>query len=422
MSAAAFHSGGLHDEPQPHSRAENSAILPAVWATDRVTFGSYFVLRVWSRGSQAAAVATPSAPNGNHHTWSASSRPAAAASQSAPADRSPGSVVGGAQRIGHRQLHHGSRVQDAIMTRRLRAIDICAGAGGWACAARGLPIDILAAVDLDGGALATYQHNTPRVTAIQADVRDIQGDPRGLMLIKDGRADGHYRGRDPIDLVLGGIPCETISILRNGWAPKTKPESGEVAQWTQTLDACLRLVSEINPRWWCLEDVVQVVRHLPPMTPHVILNSAEFSPQRRRRAYIGSFPVPTPPGDHRLLRDCLRPGPYRLGKRCINRTPVRTNQFGNDTCAYWDPDRKARVICALGSRHDVESVVVDGNLRRQLTWQEAAIAQGFPPDYVFLGSESQVSKWIGQAVQIDTGRAILEAIVREHQGESDESE
>jgi site-specific DNA-cytosine methylase len=48
--------------------------------------------------------------------------------------------------------------------------------------------------------------------------------------------------------------------------------------------------------------------------------------------------------------------------------------------------------------------------KRQLEWQEAALAQGFPADYLFYGSPTRVAKMIGQAIQIDLGRAILKAI------------
>ncbi|MBM3956596.1 MAG: DNA cytosine methyltransferase [Gemmatimonadetes bacterium] len=41
--------------------------------------------------------------------------------------------------------------------------------------------------------------------------------------------------------------------------------------------------------------------------------------------------------------------------------------------------------------------------------------QGFPEDYLFFGSPTAVWKMIGQAVQIDAGRAILAAIAADAQ-------
>jgi site-specific DNA-cytosine methylase len=45
----------------------------------------------------------------------------------------------------------------------IRAIDVCAGGGGWAVAARGTPIRIVAAFDHDEDCLATYCFNHPGV-------------------------------------------------------------------------------------------------------------------------------------------------------------------------------------------------------------------------------------------------------------------
>ena len=80
------------------------------------------------------------------------------------------------------------------------------------------------------------------------------------------------------------------------------------------------------------------------------------------------------------------------------------------------PDRKARTVIAVSTRHDPAYVIVDESLPgglRQISWQEAARLQGFPQDFVFYGSPTDAGKMIGQAVQIDTGRAILEAVVQE---------
>ena len=77
-------------------------------------------------------------------------------------------------------------------------------------------------------------------------------------------------------------------------------------------------------------------------------------------------------------------------------------------------DRKAPTVLSYSSRRDAEVLVMDERLpigKRQMEWQEAAVLQGFPEDYVFFGSPSDVAKQIGRAIQIDTGRAILSAIV-----------
>lgn len=65
------------------------------------------------------------------------------------------------------------------MNTTIRAIDLCAGAGGWACAARGLPITIVAAVDFWRPACETYRLNHPGVKVIEGDLRE--GDRKSVV-------------------------------------------------------------------------------------------------------------------------------------------------------------------------------------------------------------------------------------------------
>lgn len=284
------------------------------------------------------------------------------------------------------------------MGEELVAIDLCGGAGGWACAARGLPVRIWLAIDWDPAALLTYRLNHPDVQPVVADLR---------RMVLGGST---LKGR--VDVVLGGIPCETISKYRD-LSQHSKPKPEEVADWQMLLDVSLELIRAIDPPWWCLEDTPNIIKHLPPLVPYEYIDAADFSGQRRRRAYVGAFPRPAPKNDWRRLRSYLRPGPYRIGPRVWHREPKRIHNWSAQYHQWWDPERKSPTICTISSKRDPESVVVDEALRRQLEWQEAATAQGFPDDYVFYGSPSTVAKHIGQAIQIDTGRAILKAIVGE---------
>lgn len=286
-----------------------------------------------------------------------------------------------------------------ISSRPIRAIDLCCGAGGWAFAARRLPIQFVAAIDRWDACCATYARNHAGVEVICRDVTE----PAAL----------EWAGAlEAIDLVVGGIPCEWLSVLRN---IHRGASAAEIAAGRATLDAMLAIVQALAPRWWCLEDVIQIRGELPPLTPFLVLDSAHWSGQRRKRCYVGRFPRPPRARSEALLQDSLRPGPYRLGRRAEGRTPVTREQFSRDTIHAAFPSRKAHTVCALSSRRDAELVVMDRCGPRQLEWQEAAVLQGFPTDTLFIGSPSDCWKMIGQAIQIDTGRAILEAIVREWQ-------
>ena len=51
-------------------------------------------------------------------------------------------------------------------------------------------------------------------------------------------------------------------------------------------------MKRLDPEFWCLEDVIQIIGELPPMTPWQVLNAIHWSGQRRKRCFVGDFPTP----------------------------------------------------------------------------------------------------------------------------------
>ncbi|MDE2102050.1 MAG: DNA cytosine methyltransferase [Patescibacteria group bacterium] len=290
---------------------------------------------------------------------------------------------------------------ERLVENMLRAVDLCCGGGGWACAARGLPIQIIAAADLWEPACRTYALNHRGTIVMQGDLRS-----------PEFRAEFFTRSGGNIDVVLGGIPCEWLSVYRN--LQKVKPE--ELEQQRETLDCVLALSDYFQPRWWCLEDVIQLKRELPIFTPYVVLDARHWSAQRRKRLFVGRFPKPRRPNVKLTLGDVTRPGPYRIGRRLYGRKPQFTRTFANDTCLAAPLDRKGPTVLSQCSRRDAEMAILDPSVpggMRNPEWQEMAALQGFPTDYLFYGSPSDVMKMVGRAVQIDLARAILQGIVDE---------
>lgn len=284
--------------------------------------------------------------------------------------------------------------------RRYRAIDLCCGAGGWAVACRGLPIDVVLAVDHWDVAVKTYEINHPDTSVQLIDVREADA------IVDQAKAAG-------IDFVLGAVPCQWISQARRGKNRKCSPAERDAERGT--LDSCLAIAKRLDPCWWVMEDIIQIRRELPPLVPFEIIDSRDYSAQRRKRLYFGSFIRPMKPRqpDSRQLKDVVRPGPYRIGKRGFGRRPMVSRYYSNITTLGAYLPNKAPTVCAM-SGHDGEMVVVDSprpGANRQIEWQEQAALQGFPQDYLFYGSAGDVSQMIANAVQIDTARAILEATI-----------
>lgn len=277
--------------------------------------------------------------------------------------------------------------------RVLRAIDVCCGAGGWAVAARGLPIRIEYAFDREMDCLLTYKDNFPQVECVQCDVTNFDF--------------SELRGQ--VDLVLGGIPCEPISLAR------THVQLGDMErqEFYKLIDKCIDIPRELEAPWYCFEDVVGLRRFVPPLTDHFIMDSKYFSGQRRRRAYFGNVPQPTKQANGKILKDYLRPGPYRVHPGIRKKQPDKKNVYCKEKFFAWYPSEKSPTVIGLSPRHDNYAAVQNGEGWRQLEWQELARLQGFPPEYVFVATHARAIKMVAQAVQIDTARAILERLCEE---------
>lgn len=275
----------------------------------------------------------------------------------------------------------------------LRAIDICSGGGGWAVAARGLPIRIDYVFDKELDCLLTYKENHPFVEPVCCDVIEYD----------------FSRLSGKVDLILGGIPCEQISKVRNG----TPLADGEEEKLHLLIDKCCALPEQLGAKWWCYEDVIQIIPRLPIFTEYFVLSSEHYSAQKRIRAFVSNIPCPRKSKKNtQSLRDCILPGPYRRSMAINKKTPDKnTNYYSKNTFCPWYPDKKSPTVLSGLPRHDdIMAVEYKTSCFRQLEWQESAKLQGFPENYLFIGSLSRVMKQIGQAVQIDTARAILKSL------------
>lgn len=297
------------------------------------------------------------------------------------------------------------------MATAIRAIDLCCGAGGWAAAARGLPIEWLAVADCAEDCLETWQVNHaqdhPKCRCLAVDLSTQAGID----------AVGEVAGG--VALIVGGIPCEKISPHR-GNRPVSKRE------WTNfygLLDNCLNLIRLLRPRWWCLEDVIQIEAYLPlPLwhgrkVPYVRIDASRFGPQKRLRTFLGEFPVPQADAPE-TLASCLLPGPHLTfaGADGYKQNPTNRSRVGKDFIRLLDPAEPSPTITSSfnlrGGRQRRTWIVEDGQGRRRLlSWQEAALVQGFPRDYLFVSGVTRACEMIGQAIPIQVGRAILQAII-----------
>ena len=169
--------------------------------------------------------------------------------------------------------------------RRPIAVDLFAGAGGLSVGFEQAGFDIVAAVEYDPIHAATHELNFPYSKVICRDARHVSGaEIRQLAGI----------GRRPIDVVIGGPPCQGFSLI--GHRVLDDPRNNLVTHF-------LRLVDELRPRAFIMENVPglasgahhQLLDELVAGFENIdyrisdpeILNAAHFGvPQDRRRLFL----------------------------------------------------------------------------------------------------------------------------------------
>jgi len=126
--------------------------------------------------------------------------------------------------------------------RKLKAIDLFAGAGGFSLGLQMAGIDVVAAVEIDKWCVDTLEANKakafPKMEIIRADICTLSGE---YLLDQVGLVKGQ------LDMLVGGPPCQgfsTASSRRSASDPRSK------LMWQ-----FVRMVKEIQPRYFVIENV-----------------------------------------------------------------------------------------------------------------------------------------------------------------------
>ena len=175
----------------------------------------------------------------------------------------------------------------------------------------GINVDNYFASEIKPHAIKLTQYNFPNTIQI-GDVNKIS--------YKNGRLyteHGSYPVR--IDLVMFGSPCQSFSramIKERKIGLEDKQRSGLFLE-------CYRILKEVNPRYFLMENVVMnkenenVISDLLGVQP-IRINSALVSAQNRDRLYWTNIPFDIPKDKNIELKDILENGYTPLKKaRCL---------------------------------------------------------------------------------------------------------
>ena len=288
----------------------------------------------------------------------------------------------------------------------------------------GVKYDKYFASEVDKYAIKVAQANYPH-THHMGDVKQVQKS---------------YFIDDPIDLLMGGSPCQGFSVAGKQ-LDFNDPRSKLFFEF-------VRLKESLKPKYFLMENVPMkqesqdIISRYLDVKP-VMINSSLFSAQNRKRLYWTNIPFDIPTDDKgTILQDILEDGianeamTNQDGKaHCITaryngavwwnsiqrkqRTMVQVGEADNikgfdSIKRIYSPNGKAPTLTTMQGGHREPKVAIDlqsnGMQWRKLTPVECERLQTVPDNYTNHVSNSQRYKMLGNGWTIDVIAHILRGI------------
>lgn len=171
-----------------------------------------------------------------------------------------------------------------------------------------IPVDKYFSSEIDPYAIKITKANYPDIVHI-GDVKNISYRPWCLKWKNEWCiSTDMYIGN--IHLLIGGSPCQDLSIAKSGWKWLEWEKSGLFYEY-------VRILREVKPKYFLLENVAsmkqidkekitEVLKEVYPDTQVHMINSSLVSAQNRKRLYWTNIPEVKQPEDRGiLLRDIL---------------------------------------------------------------------------------------------------------------------
>jgi hypothetical protein len=210
-----------------------------------------------------------------------------------------------------------------------------------------------------------------------------------------------------IDMIIGGSPCQDFSPLKwINWY-----SAGLEGDKSKLFYEYLRIVNEVNPKYFFLENVKmkqdsewQLNKHLNTQGIHV--NSSLVSYQNRPRIYWTSIPGVTVPADRNINFQDYKDTDYDYCKQFkVNRTPSRERMWngGNGRnshsqgCANITHAEKVYCVTRKQDRAPNSGLIEFEDFCRYLTRKEIEQAQTLPIGYTDCLSYNQMQDVCGDS-------------------------
>lgn len=316
------------------------------------------------------------------------------------------------------------------------AIDLFSGCGGLTTGLIDAGFQVIAAIEIDKKAAATFRFNYPEINLLESDIRSIDAKKLAVEL---NLAPGQ------LDLLAGCPPCQGFSRIRK--LNKPRPASDDR---NALIEEFTRFAIELRPKRLMLENVPGLAKHyrftnllttlrkLGYYVAHQIVDVSDYGvPQRRKRLIltaaidrkaalavpeikkvtvrdaISKLPPPGNSGDslHDIpenrspkVKEIIKNIPLDGGSRS-NLPPELVLECHKLTKGFYDVYGRMRwdevsPTITSGCHNPSKGRFLHPAENRTITLREASILQGFPRDYKFLiehGKES-IALMIGNAL------------------------
>lgn len=293
----------------------------------------------------------------------------------------------------------------------MKVVDLFCGCGGLSLGFENAGMDVVAAFDNWADALAVYRNNFSH-PAIRADLMNVEDSVKAILPYNP-------------DMIIGGPPCQDFSP-----AGKRNEDNGR-----GDLTVCYaRIISEIKPQWFVMENVERILKTQKLQDALKIFKTAGYGltytvlnaalcgvPQKRKRfVMIGKIGADDDFMKSTLLEKLsdheMSVAEYFGDKLKIKyyyrhpRSYARRGIFSTDepSATIRGVNRPMPKGYTLHPGDPVKSLVGI----RPLTSLERSMIQTFPEDFDFDGTKTNIEQMIGNAVPVNLGYYIADAIFR----------
>lgn len=293
----------------------------------------------------------------------------------------------------------------------MRVVDLFCGCGGLSLGFEMAGMEVVAGFDNWPDALTVYRNNF-RHPAIRADLMNVEASVESI------------RAFVP-DMIIGGPPCQDFSSA--GKRDENNGRGDLTVSYAQ-------IIAKVRPRWFVMENVQRITKTQKLKdalkifhdagygTSYTILNAALCGvPQRRKRfvmiGKLGEEDDFMQETIHEQLADHeMSVAEYfgdKLDLKYYYRHPrsyIRRGIFSVDepSATIRGVNRPMPKGYNLHPGDPVESLVGV----RPLTTRERSMIQTFPESFSFKGTKTDVEQMIGNAVPVNLGRFVADAIFR----------